>query len=774
MKVVQVTPGILPIPPNGWGAVEKIIWEYKLCLDKLGWETEILYTDQVVHKEDQIVHVHMANLANILHQRGIPYVFSLHDHHVEYFTKDSEVYRENYSAIKNSTLTFVHSVHLIDYFDGMKNIVYLSHGVNLGDYIFQDRTKSLYRDGHKLLMMANNGLGGDPLIDRKGFLYGIECARTLNIPLDIMCPSSNKHFFDFHKPDLKNINILYDVDYKSSIENMYHYTIFLNPSRLEAGHPNLTILESLSTGMPVVATCNVDLPGLIKCQPSVDSLTESVDYCISSYYSQVGKIERDRTSLSWDLVVSKMVQNYKKYFGISQKTQLEHSYLSTVLEHKIKLSQPRARVKFTCGRPFCKLYESTDASIIFKDKRTNKIHFHTLTQKGYGVWMEYHDPNIFCDWLVEIKIGSEIIFSEDFNMKNKKVLLDVEDQNIDQDILKKFVEKTGCLLTVKTKYKIVHEGIQNDILAQDEDFYTTLNLPQLLDYFVDKDQLPDKELIIANSNALGDKIVSVSYAHKYAETKGKILDLMVNGADIFDSKDYPNLRILERKDIDFDYYTELIFLDYKFDKPVQRGFSDQLGLEWKEIRPKIKKSTKSSPFKSKYVCFGVQSTAQCKYWNYPGGWETLAKEFRKIGLTPVSVDKWESFGIDGWWNILPPSSVKKVGLDFNDVVNIIQHCEFFIGVSSGLSWVAHALGKKVVLISGVTSLDNEFTQDVIRINNTSVCNSCFTKKNDWDFDGSDWLWCPVNKNTEKWFECTRTITPKMVMDRIKQGRLIEI
>ena len=27
MKIINVTPGILPIPPNGWGAVEKIIWE---------------------------------------------------------------------------------------------------------------------------------------------------------------------------------------------------------------------------------------------------------------------------------------------------------------------------------------------------------------------------------------------------------------------------------------------------------------------------------------------------------------------------------------------------------------------------------------------------------------------------------------------------------------------------------------------------------------------------------------------------------------------------
>jgi hypothetical protein len=29
MKITQVTPGLITIPPNGWGAVEKIIWNYQ-------------------------------------------------------------------------------------------------------------------------------------------------------------------------------------------------------------------------------------------------------------------------------------------------------------------------------------------------------------------------------------------------------------------------------------------------------------------------------------------------------------------------------------------------------------------------------------------------------------------------------------------------------------------------------------------------------------------------------------------------------------------------
>jgi hypothetical protein len=37
MNIIQVTPGVIPISPNGWGAVEKVIWEYKLPLEGAGY-----------------------------------------------------------------------------------------------------------------------------------------------------------------------------------------------------------------------------------------------------------------------------------------------------------------------------------------------------------------------------------------------------------------------------------------------------------------------------------------------------------------------------------------------------------------------------------------------------------------------------------------------------------------------------------------------------------------------------------------------------------------
>jgi len=42
MRICLVGPGIMPIPPMGWGAVESIIWECASELDELGYEGEIL------------------------------------------------------------------------------------------------------------------------------------------------------------------------------------------------------------------------------------------------------------------------------------------------------------------------------------------------------------------------------------------------------------------------------------------------------------------------------------------------------------------------------------------------------------------------------------------------------------------------------------------------------------------------------------------------------------------------------------------------------------
>jgi autotransporter strand-loop-strand O-heptosyltransferase len=112
---------------------------------------------------------------------------------------------------------------------------------------------------------------------------------------------------------------------------------------------------------------------------------------------------------------------------------------------------------------------------------------------------------------------------------------------------------------------------------------------------------------------------------------------------------------------------------------------------------------------------------------------------------------------------VPKNCINKTGdLPLEDRINDLMHCDFFIGLSSGLSWLAWACGKPVVMISGFTDIWNEFYTPY-RVHNKNVCNSCWNDSNH-KFDPANWLWCPRNKD----FECSKQITFEMVKEKINQ------
>ena len=98
----------------------------------------------------------------------------------------------------------------------------------------------------------------------------------------------------------------------------------------------------------------------------------------------------------------------------------------------------------------------------------------------------------------------------------------------------------------------------------------------------------------------------------------------------------------------------------------------------------------------------------------------------------------------------------------DNTVNMIANSKFFIGLSSGLSWLAWAIGTPVVMISNFTETDHEFQSNCIRITDTSLCHGCWNNPN-FKFDKGDWDWCPINKNTPNHFECHRSIKAKKVI-----------
>ena len=106
-----------------------------------------------------------------------------------------------------------------------------------------------------------------------------------------------------------------------------------------------------------------------------------------------------------------------------------------------------------------------------------------------------------------------------------------------------------------------------------------------------------------------------------------------------------------------------------------------------------------------------------------------------------------------------------------DRVRDLLHCDFFVGLGSGLSWLAWALGRPVVLISGFSEPYAEFESGCFRVINADVCHGCWNST-EYTFDRGDWDWCPRHKGTARQFECSREISPELVLaqiDRIVRG-----
>ena len=201
---------------------------------------------------------------------------------------------------------------------------------------------------------------------------------------------------------------------------------------------------------------------------------------------------------------------------------------------------------------------------------------------------------------------------------------------------------------------------------------------------------------------------------------------------------------------------------HKFDirkQQLQKTATDILGLNYTEIKPKL---NLPKVVKKKKVGIGIHSTAQAKYWNNPNGWQEVVDYLKKLGYECMIYSK-EGDGYMG--NYHPNGVTKFKGGSLQEVINDLSTCEFFIGLGSGLSWLAWACELPVVLISGFSERWAETNVDTYRVINENVCHGCFNKER---LDAGDWNWCPLHKGTDRQFECTKQITSEMVIKEINK------
>src|SRR6185437_1573977 len=81
-----------------------------------------------------------------------------------------------------------------------------------------------------------------------------------------------------------------------------------------------------------------------------------------------------------------------------------------------------------------------------------------------------------------------------------------------------------------------------------------------------------------------------------------------------------------------------------------------LGVDPAEERPRIRLPDDSRPIKEPYVCIGVQSTLQAKYWNNPSGWSDIVRFLKSAGYRVLCIDQKPLHGKGDVWTRMPPEA----------------------------------------------------------------------------------------------------------------------
>lgn len=86
MRVALIAPGLLPIPPVAWGAVELIVWQMKLGLERLGHDVDVYNSRMVEAVVERIneqaydfVHCHTESFVESMNRTlQVPYALTCH------------------------------------------------------------------------------------------------------------------------------------------------------------------------------------------------------------------------------------------------------------------------------------------------------------------------------------------------------------------------------------------------------------------------------------------------------------------------------------------------------------------------------------------------------------------------------------------------------------------------------------------------------------------------------------------------------------------------
>ncbi len=286
--------------------------------------------------------------------------------------------------------------------------------------------------------------------------------------------------------------------------------------------------------------------------------------------------------------------------------------------------------------------------------------------------------------------------------------------------------------------------------------------------------LAGQTILIAFSKqiGLGDALAMLPFAKEFAKIHGCRVEIFLyDYLREFAANLYPEL--VQVDTVSFEHYATYFLAMYggSFpfcradfrNEPLEKMAGMILGINTLPKKPTFK-PTLPRQISEPYVCIGVQASATRKGWLYPGGWNIVVDCLKNLGYRVLCIDRHAQQTNDGI-TIRKPANAEDFTGDFSimERANMLYHAEFFIGLGSGLSWLAYAVNCPVVMICGFSKDWFEFYTPY-RVANRLVCNGCF---NDVRVNFV-WNVCPYHKGTPRELECQKKISPRQVLNAIER------